>query len=559
MDILRRLLSYSQKYWQALVLSIVSAALFGVIAAIPTYLLKHTVDDIFISKLNDRIVPFMLLFMVFFLLKGFFSYLTSYSMHWVGNKVVNDLREELFAKIIYFPLSFFKTNATGKLMSHFLNDIQMVQNATSAGIKNGVRSIFEATCLIGFAFFQNWKLALLMLLVGPLIAFTIKKMGEAIKSASIGIQQEMGSMSAMLQQDIIGIREIKAFNGEKIEIDRFRKKLNHCFTFIMRNVHIDALLPAIIECIAMVGGSIAFYVAIRQVLQGTITPGQLSSFVAAVLLAYQPLKRLINVYSEIRYGLAAAQRIFEVIDTKHAVAEAHYPILLTSFNDAISFENVSFFYDEKPVLKAVTLTIQRGECIGIIGESGSGKSTLCDLLMGFIRPSSGLITIDGHVLQDVSAASLRQLIGYVGQQPFLFNESIAANVAYAAHQATQQDIEVACKRAYAAPFIESMPDRYASLVGENGSLLSGGQRQRLTIARAFLKNSEVLIFDEATSSLDQQTEQEIQETIKALKGHKTIIIISHRPSLLEIVDRRLLVQHGQVFSRCDVQSPSVGL
>lgn len=546
MNSLQRLLTYSQRYWKGLVLSILTAAAFGIISALPTYILKHTVDDIFIKQLHDRIVPFILLFMAFFLLKGLFSYLTSYSMHWVGNKVVNDLRYELFSKIMFFPLSFFQTNATGKIMSHFLNDIQMVQNATSTAIKNGVRSFFEAIFLIGFAFFQNWKLALLMLVVGPVMAFTIRKMGKAIKTASMSIQQEMGSISAMLQQDLIGIREIKAFNAEAIEVNRFKTRLDACFTYIMRNVHIDALLPAIIECIAMFGGAIAFYVAIKQVLSGSITPGQLSSFLAAVLLAYQPLKRLINVYAEIKYGLAAAQRIFDVIDTKQAVIQTSNPVTLHSFNDELAFKNVSFSYDTIPVLTDVNFTIKRGECIGIIGASGSGKSTLCDLIMGFIYPTAGTILIDQHNLGVISPVSLRTLIGYVGQQPFLFNDTVAANVAYAAPNATPSSIAQACQRAHAQEFIKAMADGYDAIVGENGALLSGGQKQRLTIARALLKNPEILIFDEATSSLDQKTEHEIQETIKALKGHKTILIISHRPSLLEIVDRRLLVQNGQV-------------
>lgn len=546
MSTLKRLLTYSYVYWRPLLLSILSAALFGIIAAVPTYLLKHTVDDIFIKQLSERIIPFILVFMLFFFLKGIFGYLTSYSMHWVGNKVVNDLRRDLFSKIMHFPLAFFQSNATGKLMSHFLNDIQMIQLASSSAIKNGVRSFFEAFFLVGFAFFQSWKLALLMLVVGPLMAFTIRKMGKAIKKASFAIQDEMGSISSMLQQDFIGIREIKAFNAEAIEIDRFSKQLNRCFTSIMRNVHIDALLPAIIECIAMIGGGIAFYVATKQVLSGTITPGQLSSFLAAVLLAYQPLKRLVNVYTEIRFGLAAAERVFDVIDTKYALPALVGSAILTSFKNQLVFDNVSFAYDSKPVLQHVSFMIRPGECIGIVGSSGSGKSTLCDLMMGFITPTSGHILFDEHDVVSVSAVDLRNMIGYVGQQPFLFNESVKANVAYAMPQASFDSIDNACQRAHARDFIQDMPNQYNSMVGENGSLLSGGQKQRLTIARALLKDPEILIFDEATSALDQQTELEIQETIKQLKGYKTVIIISHRPTLLSIVDRTLLVQHGQV-------------
>ncbi len=564
----QRLFNYSVKYWHILLLSIASAAIYGIVAAIPTYVIKHTVDEIFIKKFHHLIVPFLFIFVFVFVLKGLFMFLTAYSMHWVGNKVVNDMRFDLFEKIINFPVSFYQKHATGKLMSHFLNDIQMLQNAASSAIKNGVRSFFEAFFLISFAFIQNWKLSLLMMFIAPILGITISRMGKRIKRASHTIQREMGFVSSMLQEIFVGIREIKAFNGEKLECNRFSKQLQRCFSSIMTNVRIEAMLPAFIEIIAMVGSCSVFYFAIQQVISGTITPGQLTSFIAALLLTYQPLKRIVNVYSEIQYGLAAAQRVFDVMDTV-CPALHNRTVVLSSFSRNISFKNVSFTYPntDKPVLSNISFEIKRGQSIGIIGPSGSGKSTLCDLLLGFVEPTAGSIFIDKHDLAHVSFASLREHIGYVGQRTFLFNDTVQSNVAYA-FENTPEKVSVdmsgnepekkfsektsldrvtrACKAAHAHEFITKLPDGYQTLVGENGTLLSGGQKQRLTIARALLKDPEILIFDEATSSLDQESERMIQQAIQELHGAKTLIIVSHRLSLLKYVDQVLLIDKQNV-------------
>ena len=253
-----RLWSYTKRYWKMLWASIIAASIFGIVAAVPTWVIKHTVDDIFINRYQHLIIPLLSLFMLFFVLKGLFMYITSYTMHWVGNRVVNDIRSDLFSRMVNFPIAFFQSRTTGSLMSHYLNDIQMIQNASSAAVKNGIRSFFEAIFLIAFAFIQNWKLATLLLVVGPAIAVTIRKMGKIIKRASITIQHDVGSISSMLQEVFIGIRDIKAFNAEKFEITRFNKQLDKCFTSIMINVRADSLLPAIVELIAMVGGCFVF-------------------------------------------------------------------------------------------------------------------------------------------------------------------------------------------------------------------------------------------------------------------------------------------------------------
>jgi len=546
MNQLKRVLSYTRPYWKMLTFSMISASLFGLVSAIPTYVLKHTIDEVFINRYSYLIVPFILIFIFIFILKGVLMYISSYSMHWVNNRVINDIRNDLFGKIVHFPMSFFQKTTTGTLMAHFLSDVQMIQLAAAATIRDGIRSFFEATFLVSFALYQNWALGILMLVAGPLIGFTIKKLGKARKNASLSIQAQLGQISSMLQEAFVGIREIKAFNAEPVEQGRFTGLLSRCFSTIMHNVHIECVLPAIVEGISISGCGFIFYVAAHQVLSGTITAGQLTSFVAAVLLAYQPLKKMINVYSEVQYGLAAAQRVFTLMDTIYPATQERTQQLFR-FNDSITFENVSFSYIPKiNVFSNVSFSINKGEAIGIIGPSGSGKSTLCDLLLGFVTPTSGTVRIDGTDINKLTLASLRNQIGYVGQRTFLFNDTIARNVSYAHPSATHEDIVNACKLAHADEFIQELPEGYETIVGENGTLLSGGQKQRLTIARAILKNPDIFIFDEATSALDEESEQMIRLAIDKIRDTKTVLIVSHRPTMLQNVDRLLLINHSGI-------------
>jgi subfamily B ATP-binding cassette protein MsbA len=543
---LPRVLSYTKPYWKVLIFSLITASLFGIVSAIPTYVLKHTIDDIFIKRYSHLIMPFLLAFIAVFILKGIFMYLSSYSMHWVNNKVTIDIRNDLFLKIIHLPTSFYQSNSTGQLMSHFLNDVQMIQQAAGAAIRDGIRSFFEALCLVGFAIYQNASLGFLLLIIAPFIGYTIKKLGRARKNASTAIQSQLGHISAMLQETFIGIREIKAFNAEEVEQARFKNLLHKCFGAIMHNIHIECILPALVEAIAVSGCGVIFYMAAHQVLDGTITAGQLTAFVAAVILAYQPLKKIINVYSEVQYGLAAAERIFVILDQVYPATQ-NRSVILTTFKRSIAFKDVSFSYTPTtPVLSHVTITIERGQTVGLIGPSGCGKSTFCDILLGFINPTTGIVSIDGTDITTINFASLRNTIGYVGQRTFLFNDTVLRNVAYARPDAPKKEIIQACKAAHAHEFIEMLPNGYDTIVGENGTLLSGGQKQRLTIARALLKNPEFLVFDEATSALDEESERLIRLAIDELRGEKTILIVSHRPSMLHNLDHIFEISHGSI-------------
>ncbi|MFH1644675.1 MAG: ABC transporter ATP-binding protein [bacterium] len=548
MTTFQKILTYTKKYWKRLSLSIATATLYGLFSAAPTYVIRDAVDKIFGNKSTNLIIPFILLFILLFTLKGVFMYMSHYFMNWVGNKVVNDIRDDLFKKIIHFPMSFFKEEkTTGELMSHFLNDIQMIQQASSSAIKNGARSFFEAIFLIGVAFTQNFKLAFLMMLIGPLIGITIKKVGRAVKKASTNIQNKMGSVSSAFQETFVGIKEIKAFNAEKTESKRIANLLTEYFVSTMKNVKIEALAPAFVESIAMFGSSFVFYIAAIQIMNGTITPGQLTSFFAALLLSYQPLKRLISVYTEIQYGLAAGDRIFILMEKVYPATQ-NRNLILNEFNNSIEIKNLSFRYNDKTqVLQNLNLQIKKGETVGLIGSSGSGKSTFCDLILAFLNPTNGQIIIDGKDITNITYESLRNQIGYVGQHTFLFNDTINANVSYSKQNATQQEIINACKAAHAHEFIEQLPNGYETIVGENGTLLSGGQKQRLTIARALLKNPEILIFDEATSSLDQKSENMIKLALDEICKHKTVIIISHRLYFIEKMNRILKIQNKNII------------
>ena len=547
MSELARLLAYSGRYWQRLTLSLCAATLYGIASALPAYILKHVVDDIFIQKLHHLIVPFLCLFILFFAGKGIFMFLTAYYMHWVGNRVVRDIRSDLFARVITLPVPFFQRTATGSLLSFFMNDVQTIQDMTSSSIKNGVRSLFEALFLVGFAFVQNWKLACLLFLVGPFLGVIIQKAGKKIKQTSRAIQNEIGAISAMLHEIFTGIREIKASGAEKVECEKVAGQLHRCFASVMRYVRMEAGLPAIIEFLVMCAGGCVFYVAIHQVLAGTVTPGQLTSFVAAVLLAYQPLKRLIDMYSHVQYGLGAAQRIFALMDTPSAGRQIERTLCLPKLTGGILFRDVSFSYDGvTPVLTSVSCEIKRGQTVGIVGPSGSGKSTLCDLLLGFIQPTAGMILFGDHDITKIKTVDLCSRVGYVSQKTFLFDDTVHNNIAYP-HQDVPGDL-VACaaRAAHADEFIEGLVFGYQTRVGQDGSRLSGGQKQRLAIARALLKDPDLLIFDEATSALDQHSESMIRQTIASLHGTKTVIVVSHRPAFLHNVDTVFEVRDGMV-------------
>lgn len=546
-SVFRWLFSYIRRYARRFLLAVILASLFGLFSASPAYLIQHMVDNVFVGNRGGLLVPFILAFIGLFIARAICMYYSTYYLNWVGYMVVNDIRRTLFSRLIYFPLSFFKRHSTGDLMSHFLNDITTLQYAASIGIRNGLRSLFEALALFGIAFYQNAPLTLLTIIVAPLIAIAIRETGKNIKHASQITQKDMGSVSILLQEALTGIKSIKAFNGEQREHNRFAHSLSTYFDSIMRCVHYDALGPAVIEVLAIIGCSIMLFAASHYVITGAITPGQLSALATAMLLAFQPIKRILSVYGDIHYGIGAAQRVHTLLkEGEQAIIDNSKPALPRCHGD-IHFHNVSFSYrEEAPLLVDISFSIAQGERVGLIGPSGAGKSTISDLLLKFVEPQAGMVMFDSHNIATYSTASIRSRIGYVDQHPFLFNDTVYANILYAAPEKKQQDVIIAAEMAGAHEFILSLPDGYQTNVGENGCKLSGGQKQRITIARALLRSPSLLIFDEATSALDNESEQLIKESILSIPRDISILVITHRPLLLESMDRVLVITEGRV-------------
>lgn len=542
----QRIFSYSKRYWPRLALSGAMTTLFGLCAALPAYLLEPAVDRILHSNQVGLLVPFTLCFVGTYYLKSVFMYLSNYYMEHVGNSVVRDIRHDLFARVISFPLPFFSEKPTGEMIAHFINDVDALQEASSRSIRLGIRSCFEALFLLAIALKQSLLLAGVMAIVGPIIGYAIRQLGKKMRKTAHDSQERIGTLSTHLQETLRGMRQIKASNGELSEVARFDRHLQGHFKAIMGNVRVVSLAPALIEATAMSGMGVVLYIALGQVLSGALTGGQLASFFAATILAYQPLKRLINVYADLQSGIAAAQRIFAVMESSPS-QEAARPKHLAHFCTSIQALHLSFGYrSESWVLNDISGTLSKGERIGIIGSSGSGKSTLCDLLLGFISPSQGSLRIDGNDITSLSRHSLRTHIGYVSQDTFLFNDTIQANIAYAKQNASFEQIKKAAERAHADQFIMGLPHGYNTIVGEDGTFLSGGQKQRITIARALLKDPSIFIFDEATSALDGSSQEAIQRTIAQLDRSKTVIVISHRYSFVENLDRIFKLDQGRL-------------
>lgn len=545
----KRLVCYAKHYWRYLILSGCMTICFGIFSALPAYLIRIIIDSIIAPRATAMLAPFIACLGGIFLCKGIFIYLSSYYLEYVSNRIMRDVREDLFGALLNLPASSFKQTSSGELLSLFIADITALQEASNRAIRLGIRSVVEAIFLLGIAIAQNTTLALIMLVVGPTIGGAMRILGKKMRTSARLGQEHIGSLASYLQQVIIGIRDIFACNAQAYEQERFKHILQTHLAIIMRTAHIAALTPALIECIAMLGVVVVLYIALNQVLSGTISSGQLGAFFAAMMLAYQPVKRLVNIYADLQMGIAAATRIFDLIDRAQENSLTTLPeVSLTTPLSHISFKHVSFCYQQKaPILKDLCFTINAGDRIGIMGASGSGKSTLCDLLLKFINPSSGTLLFNNEPLASFSTMNLRMQIGYVGQRTFLFNDTVAKNIAYSYKHASPDEIIYAAKQASAHEFIMQLPYGYETLVGEDGSLLSGGQKQRLTIARALLKKPQLLILDEATSALDAATAQDIMGTIGALPAQMTIITITHDEAILRHMHRILKLEHGMLI------------
>lgn len=542
-----RLLQYVKPYKSWLVISMVCMVIVASMAGAQAYLVKPLLDEIFFNKDGTMLKLVPLVIMGVFLVKGLFSYSYNYLLQKVGQSIIRDLRNLLYSHIQSLPLSFFQKKPTGELISRILSDVNLIQGAVSNVLVGILKDTCQVIFLIGVIFYQDWRMASIAMISLPLVIYPIVNFGRRHRRLSRGSQQTTAQVSNILYETITGNRIVKAFSMEKYEVGRFAKTLDELFAIVMRNTRIGAISSPLMEVLGGVGISLVVWYGGSQVLADKSTPGTFFSFLTALIMIYQPIKGVSAINNSLQQGIAAAERVFDVLDIQSDVAEKKDAIELPLIKDAIEFTNARFQYDkDTEVLKGINLKVKAGEVLAVVGTSGGGKSTLVNLIPRFYDVSSGSLTIDGTDIRDVTFKSLRDQVGVVTQQTILFNDTVRNNIAYGSLDASEEQIKDAARAAHALGFIQNMPKGFDTVIGESGARLSGGERQRISIARAILKNAPILILDEATSSLDTESEHEVQQAIENLVQSRTTIVIAHRLSTIRNADRIVVIQAGEI-------------
>jgi len=548
MKVYRRLLQYAKPYWGRIVVALVLALAISGLEGATAWLVKPLLDDVFLRKdlFMLQVLPFA--FIAVFFLKESARFGQSYLMAQVGQRVVMRLREEVYEHLQGMSLSFFNSRATGELMSRLTNDVNRLTRVSSQAPALAVRQVFTFAVLLGVIFSREWRLATIAVLVFPLIGFLLMKMGKKLQAINKRGQEKIAELNVVIQETFTGTKIVKAFGREAHERNRFKRANRLLYDLSMRDVKVDELTSPLMEFIGALGIGAALWYGGYQVIQGETTPGTFFSFLTGLLMLYSPVRKLTNVSNQIQQTIPAAERVFELLDLRQTVVDRPQARPLSALREAIAFEQVCFQYDDGagPVLRDISLVIQKGEMVTFVGMSGAGKSTLADLIPRFHDVTNGRITIDGVDIRDYTLASLRAQIGIVTQETILFNETIAHNIGYGKPGANPNDIRQAAHLAYADEFIQELPQGYDTIIGERGVKLSGGQRQRIAIARALLKNPPLLILDEATSELDAESEFMLQKALGNLIEGRTVFVIAHRLSTVMKADRIVVVDGGQI-------------
>jgi len=544
----RRLLTYLKPHKWRMIGAI--AAMVGVsgITALLAFLVKPVLDDIFFAKRLNMLYLLPPLVVLIYFVKGILSYTNNYQMSYIGNATVSRMRDQLFSALQRQPLSFFDGEATGVLMSRLTYDVNLLQNAVTQVVTSFFRDTLTVVGLSAVIFYREWRLALLAILVFPLATFFIVRLGQRMRRISHKTQVANATLYTVLQESILGQRIVKAFAQENYEEEQFVRANWDYFRIRMKLNATRVLSPPVMEFLGSLGmGAIIFYGG-YNVIRGHSTPGTFFSFLTALLMLYQPIKSLSSVQNTAQEGLAAAVRVFALMDREPEIQEVPGAMVLPHLAKEISYSGVSFAYDGREnVLHDIDFSVRRGEVVALVGPSGAGKSTLLSLLPRFYDVTAGVIRIDGHDIRDVTLESLRRQIGVVTQQTILFNDTVRHNVAYGRLSASEDDILAALRAAHAYDFVMDMPDGLDTLIGEQGVRLSGGERQRLAIARALLKDPPILILDEATSSLDSEAEREVQQALDQLIVGRTTLVIAHRLSTVRGADRIIALEGGRIM------------
>lgn len=542
-----RLLGYVRPYWIAFAVSVVCMALTA--AAEPAFpaIMKALLDGGFNGQDPDAIWFYPLAIVLLFVMRGIFGFIADYAFAWAANNVVLDLRRAMFGRLLALPTRFFDNQSSGALISKVAYDVQGVTQAATNVITVFVRDSLTVLGLLAWLLWLNWVLTLIVLGMLPLIALIVRLSSRRIRESARGAQTAMGSIAHTLEETIEAHKVVKIFGGQDYEMGRFEAACRKQRRQNMRNIVAASLVSPMTQVLTAMALGIVIAIALNDSAAQRTTVGGFMGFVTAMLMLLAPLKRLTDVNAPLQRGLAAAESVFQLID-QDAERDAG-TIEIARAHGRIDFDQLGFGYPdrEQKVLQRFDLSIAPGETVALVGASGSGKTTLAHLLARFYSPTSGRILLDGHDIQNVKLASLRANMALVSQDVVLFNDSVAANIAYGAMRgASREDIEAAARAAQAFDFIQAMPEGFDTLIGENGVKLSGGQRQRLAIARALLKDAPVLILDEATSALDTESERQVQAALEVLMKNRTTLVIAHRLSTIERADRIVVMDRGRI-------------
>jgi len=546
-NIYRRLLKYLRPYlWPYFILAMICMAAYSATTGAAPLLLKHVIDDVFTRKDQTALAYLPLLIVAVFTLRCLVNFGHNYLTDYVGLRILNDIRSALNSHLQFLSLSFFQRHPTGTLISRVTNDVSLVRSALTDSVASVMRDSMSLIGLVAVAFYMDWVLASIAFIVFPASVLPITRMSKRIKRLTKRGQVSKGLLTNLLQESIQGNRIVKAFGMERYEIDRFDAENKKIFKQAIRASRTQGFVSPVMEMLAAFAIAAVLWYGGLSVTSGGRTQGEFMAFLMAMFLLYQPFKALAKTYTVIQQGIAGAERVFEVLDSEPEIQNRPHARPAPAFSDAIEFHNVSFGYAGKLVLKNINLKIRRGEMVALVGVSGVGKSTLADLVPRFYDVTSGKITIDGADIRDVTLDSLRSQIGIVTQHTFLFNDTAKNNIAYGDPSKNMDHINAAARAAHAEEFVLGMPQGYDTMIGELGLKLSGGQRQRLAIARAILKDAPILILDEATSSLDSDSERLVQEALENLMVRRTTLVIAHRLSTIRKATRIVVLVDGMI-------------
>ena len=544
----KRCIGYFMPYKMHVGLATLFMVLAGVCGAATAWLVKPALDEVFINKNTQALMLVPLAFIGVTALNASTKLLQNYLMQYAGLGVLEKLRDEMYGKIIMLPLRFYEGTQVGMLMSRIINDVTSIRESMPALIMM-IRQFVTLISLMCVVFYQNAKLAFWAVIVLPLAFYPFVYFGKRMRKLSRKGREQTGEVSSILQEMLSGIRVIKAFGTETQERVRFDKENKRLLRIALKSALSGEFSSSTMELVGAIGISLVVWFGGMQVIDGVTTPGTFFSFIAALVMMYEPIKKLSGANMTIQSALAGADRVFGILDDPLlSVEKGGEKELIPPFEE-LRFENVTFSYaDGTTALKEVSFNVRAGERLAIVGPSGAGKTTFVNLIPRFYDPQEGRILINGHSVEEYSLPSLRQAISMVSQDSFLFNLSVMKNITYGTQASHEQGVEAA-RAAYADEFIENMPEKYETIIGERGVKLSGGQRQRLTIARALVKNAPLLILDEATSALDSESERVVQKALENLMQNRTSIVIAHRLSTVIGADRILVMEKGRVVAQ----------